>query len=145
MAILYEQDYGLWAEEMARLLQEGKFSELDIDNLVDEVLDLSKRERDRLLSSIRLIVHHLLKWDFQPQKRSRSWKNTIERERTNISHYLKDSPSLKRYLYEEWLSHAYSTARLDASSETNLDFPKECPYTITDVLERPISGNFPSS
>ena len=72
MAILYEQDYGLWAEEMARLLKEGKFSELDIDNLVDEVLDLSKRERDRLLSSIRLIVHHLLKWDFQPQKRSRS-------------------------------------------------------------------------
>lgn len=143
MKTLYEQDYGLWAEEMARLLKEGKFSELDIENLVDEVLDLSKRERDRLPSSIHLIVHHLLKWDFQPQKRSRSWKNTIERERINIRHYLKDSPSLKRYLCEEWLSYAYSTARLDASSETNLDFPKECPYNITEVLERPMPNDFP--
>ena len=55
MTIQYEQDYGLWAEQMADLLSEGRFAELDIDNLVDEVRDLSKRERDRLLSSVRLI------------------------------------------------------------------------------------------
>jgi hypothetical protein len=142
MATLYEQDYGLWAEEMARLLKEGKFSELDIENLADEVLDLSKRERDRLLSSIRLIVHHLLKWDFQPQKRSRSWRNTIERERNNIHSYLEDSPSLKRYLCGESLYKVYKNACLDASSESNLDFPKECPYNINEVLERPISDDF---
>ena len=47
MTVLYEQDYGLWAEQMADLLSEGRFAELDIDNLVDEVRDLSKRDRDR--------------------------------------------------------------------------------------------------
>jgi hypothetical protein len=138
MTKLYEQDYGLWAEEMARLLAEGQFADLDIENLVEEVRDLSKRERDRLLSSLCLILHHLLKWDFQPQKRSRSWCNTIERERTNISLYLQDSPSLKRYLCQEWLDYAYKTARLDASSETGLDFAQNCPYDITEVLNRPI-------
>ncbi len=65
---IYEQDYGQWAETMADLLESGKFTELDIENLVEEVRDLSKPERDRLLSSLRLIIHHLLKWDYQPQR-----------------------------------------------------------------------------
>jgi hypothetical protein len=85
MTASYEQDFGLWAEQMANLLASGRFSELDIENLVEEVRDLSKRERDRLLSSLRLILYHLLKWDYQPQKRSRSWHNTIGRERNNVS------------------------------------------------------------
>lgn len=49
MQLLYEQDYGLWAEQMADLLAAGRFSELDIENLVEEVRDLSKRERDRMI------------------------------------------------------------------------------------------------
>ena len=69
---------------MADLLASGNFTGLDIENLVEEVRDLSKRERDRLLSSLRLILHHLLKWDYQSNKRSRSWQNTIDRERNNI-------------------------------------------------------------
>ncbi len=138
MTTLYERDYGLWAEEMARLLADGKFAELDIENLVEEIGDLSKRERDKLLSSIRLILHHLLKWDYQVQRRSRSWQLTIERERTNIALYLKDSPSLRRYLCEEWLENAYRIARLDAAKETGLDFPVDCSYSIEDVLDRPI-------
>ena len=70
---LYELDYAQWAEEMAQKLEEKCFSELDLDNLVEEVRDLSKLERDKLLSSMRLILHHLLKWDYQPQKGSRNW------------------------------------------------------------------------
>ncbi len=139
MTVLYEQDYGLWAEKMADLLAAGRFAELDIENLVDEVRDLSKRERDRLLSSVRLIVHHLLKWDYQPQRRSRSWQITIQRERLHIIRYLEDSPSLKRYLTSEWLDKIYSIAYLDAQKETDLEFPVNCPYSIEDVLERPIS------
>ncbi|MGK7944186.1 MAG: DUF29 domain-containing protein [Microcystaceae cyanobacterium] len=136
MKPLYESDYGLWAETMANLLETGQFSQLDIKNLVEEVRDLSKRERDKLLSSIRLILHHLLKWDYQPQKRSKSWMITIERERNNISDYLEDSPSLRRYLAEEWLKKAYRNARLNAAKETDLEFPVSCPYQIEDVLER---------
>ncbi len=133
---LYEQDFGLWAEQMADLIEAGRFAELDIENLVEEVRDLSKRERDRLLSSLRLIVHHLLKWDYQPQKRSRSWQITIELARLNIKDYLGDSPSLKRYLNDEYLCQVYETGRLDAIAETDLDMPVVCPYAIADVLER---------
>ena len=138
MTASYEQDYGLWAEQMANLLASGRFSELDIENLVEEVRDLSKRERDRLLSSLRLILHHLLKWDYQPQKRSRSWHNTIGRERNNVSLYLEDSPSLSQYLNEDFLNKMYRVARSDAMRETGLEFPSTCPYGIEDVLNRSI-------
>lgn len=139
MTVLYEQDYGLWAEQMAELLLAGRFAELDIENLVEEVRDLSKRERDRLLSSMRLIVHHLLKWDYQPHRRPRSWQITIQRERLHIIRYLKDSPSLKRYLNDEWLNETYVVASLNAQKETDLEFPANCPYSVEDVLERPIN------
>jgi len=84
MTLLYEQDYDLWAKQMADLLASGHFAKLNIDNLVEEVRDLSRRKRDRLLISMSLIVHHLLKWDYQPQFRSRIWQTTIQRERLNI-------------------------------------------------------------
>ena len=138
MKSLYESDYARWAEVMAQRLQEKRFAELDLNNLIEEIQDLSKRERDRLLSSVRLILHHLLKWDYQPQKRSRSWQKTIGRERNNIGLYLEDSPSLSRYLDSEVLEKMYRVARSDATQETGLDFPKTCPYDIETVLHRPI-------
>ena len=136
MTASYERDYGLWAEQMANLLAAGRFSELDIENLVEEVRDLSKRERDSLLISIRLIIHHLLKWDYQPQLRSRSWLITVQRERSNIADYLADSPSLKIYMTEEYLGKIYKKAKLDAIAETGLDMPEVCPYTVGDVVNR---------
>ncbi|MFM7888530.1 MAG: DUF29 domain-containing protein [Pseudanabaena sp.] len=139
MTVLYEQDYGLWAEQTADLLLAGRFAELDIENLVEEVRDLSKRERDRLLSSMRLIVHYLLKWDYQPHRRSKNWQITIQLERVYISNYLQDSPSLKRYLTKEWLDKTYIIASLNAQKETDLEFPVNCPYSIDDILERPVS------
>lgn len=138
MKSLYEQDYAEWAETMAQSLQEGSFDGLDIEHLAEELRDLSKRERDRLLSSIRLILHHLLKWDHQINKRSRSWQITIERERNNIELYLEDSPSLKKYLVQEWVEKMYRNGRLNAIQETGLDFPTECPYQVEDVLRREI-------
>ena len=138
MKELYEQDYSQWAETMADLLASGNFTRLDIENLVEEVRDLSKRERDRLLSSLRLILHHLLKWDYQSHKRSRSWQNTIGRERDNIGLYLEDSPSLVRYLDAESLEKIYRLAHADAMRETGLDLPKACPYSIETVLNRPV-------
>jgi hypothetical protein len=133
---LYEQDYSQWAETMADLLASGNFKQLDIENLVEEVLDLSKRERDSLLSSIRLIIHHLLKWDYQPQLRSRSWLVTVQRERSNVADYLSDSPSLKKYMTDEYLGKIYKKAKLDAIAETGLDMPDVCPYTVGDVVNR---------
>jgi hypothetical protein len=136
MEKLYERDYSQWAETMADLLASGKLTELDIENLVEEVRDLSKRERDSLLRSIRLIIHHLLKWDYQPQLRSRSWLVTVQRERSNVADYLTDSPSLKKYMTDEHLDKIYKKARLDAIAETGLDMPDLCPYTVGDVVNR---------
>lgn len=136
MKKLYEQDYSQWAETMADLLASGNFTQLDIENLVEEVRDLSKRERDSLLSSIRLIIHHLLKWDYQPQLRSRSWLVTVQRERSNVADYLADSPSLKKYMTDEYLVKIYKKAKLDAIAETGLDMPDFCPYTFGDLVNR---------
>ena len=141
MKELYERDYSQWAETMADLLASRNFTRLDIENLVEEVRDLSKRERDRLLSSLRLILHHLLKWDYQSNKRSRSWENTIGRERDNIGLYLEDSPSLVRYLDNESLEKIYRVARADAMRETGLELPEMCPYDIETVMNSPIDFN----
>lgn len=142
---LYEQDVVLWSERTVELLRQGRFNELDLENLIDEVGDLGKRERDRLISSIRLIMHHLLKWKYQPEKRSRRWIKTIQRERVNIQTYLEDTPSLAKLIDADWMARAYKTARRHAAIETDLPlktFPKNCPYSWEQVLTDsfPIDG-----
>jgi len=99
---------------MAAPISSKHFDRLDIKNLVVEVRDLSKRERDRLLSSMHLILDHLLRWDYQIPLRSRSWLGTIQRERLNIIDYLSDSPNLKKYITDEYSGTIYKKARLDA-------------------------------
>lgn len=143
LADLYDRDIVLWSERTIELLRQGKFDELDMDNLIDEVGDLGKRERDRLISSIRLIMHHLLKWEYQPEKRSRSWVQTIQRERVNVQDYLEETPSLVRSVNAAGIEKTYQTARRHAAIETELSlttFPKSCPYQWSEILDE----NFPS-
>lgn len=143
LADLYDRDIVLWSERTIELLRQGKFDELDMENLIDEVGDLGKRERDRLLSSIRLILHHLLKWEYQPEKRSRSWAKTIQRERVNIQDYLEETPSLVRIINAAGIEKAYKTARRHAEIETDLTpktFPQSCPYQWREILD----DSFPS-
>ena len=141
METLYEQDFALWSEKMADLIVRKCFDELDITNLVEEIRDLSKRERDRLFSSMLLILHHLLKWDYQPELRSRSWLLTIQRERSNIEDYLADSPSLKKYMTDDYLYKTYQKAGLDAIAETGLEMPISCSYTLNDIISRSLTLN----
>jgi hypothetical protein len=91
-----------------------------------------------LVSSIRLILQHLLKWQYQPERRSPSWSKTIRRERLNIQTYLDDTPSLQRIFTPEWLEKTYQTARKEAAIETDLplsQFPTQCGYTWEQVLD----------
>jgi predicted DNA-binding ribbon-helix-helix protein len=138
LATLYDRDIVLWSEAMVDLLQQGQFDQLDLKHLIDEVKDLGRRQRDRLISSIRLILLHLLKGQYQPERRSPSWSKTIRRERLNIQTYLDDTPSLKRVLTPEWLEKTYQTARKEAAIETDLplsQFPTQCGYTWEQVLD----------
>ncbi|MGB6015869.1 MAG: DUF29 domain-containing protein, partial [Nodosilinea sp.] len=74
---LYEQDFCLWVERTALLLKNGHFSALDLAHLIDEVEDMSSSQMRALLSNLRVLLLHLLKYHYQPEKRSPSWLSTI--------------------------------------------------------------------
>lgn len=135
---LYEVDFAEWVEQTAQLLKQGNFSELDIENLVEEIESLAKRDRRELTSRLVVLLSHLLKWQYQSSKRTNSWRSTINEQRRQIQKILKDSPSLKRYLVEQ-LSEEYTAATEQAALETNLPlqtFPVDCPYTLEDICQK---------
>lgn len=131
---MYDTDIILWSEHQAELLRSGRYNELDLENVIEEILDLGKRERDRFMSSIELIIQHLLKWEYQPQKRSSSWEITIKRERNHLIKYVDKTPTLIKYWAE--IEQMYRYARAQAANETGLldwDFPDHCPYTKEQI------------
>lgn len=134
---LYPTDYYLWLETTLAQLRKQDYGNIDWDNLIEEVADLGRRERRSLESNLVVILLHLLKWDYQREKRSGSWKRSIIEHRRHIRKALKDSPSLKPYL-EEVFAECYGDAVKQASAETGLpeeEFPPHCPYAVSAVLD----------
>jgi predicted DNA-binding ribbon-helix-helix protein len=133
---LYESDFCLWAEHMAQLLRQGKFAQLDLDNLIEEVEDMSGSQKRALLSNLRVLLLHLLKYKYQPNKRTQSWRSSIIEHRLHIQEAFEESPSLKPYFLENF-DKAYQKARKQASLETELPiqtFSQECPFPMESVL-----------
>lgn len=133
----YDQDYQLWLQETLEKLRLGHYEAVDWKNLIDEIESMGKRDRQRLKSNLVILLMHLLKWDFQPERRSGSWDSTIIEHRRRIIDDLADSPSLKPYL-DTILASAYDTVRQRAKAETGLPlqhFPAECPYSIDILLD----------
>lgn len=133
----YEVDYAKWAERQAELLRRGETESLDLPNLAEEVADLSGSLRRALLSHIRNLLVHLLKVEFQPARRSRSWLATITNARIEIRDLLVESPSLRRELATR-LPQQYERARKLAAQETGLPaerFPEVCPYTPEQLVD----------
>jgi hypothetical protein len=136
---LYERDLYAWSRDQARLLKEGRLDEVDAENVAEEILDVGSNEYDKLESALRVLLMHILKWDYQPDKRTRSWENTIAIQRSHALKQLGKNPSLKSRT-EEAVRDAYYDARLEASGETDLDvetFPAACPYDWDAILNRP--------
>ena len=134
---LYEQDFYAWTQQQAAILADHRWEDLDLANLIEEIESLGRKERQELRNRLAILIAHLLKWQFQPQKRSRSWLATIRIQRLDTMELLKDNPSLKPYL-EEALEPAYQKAIALAVKETNLPnktFPSQCPYILTDILD----------
>ena len=94
---LYETDFNLWLEETAFLIKEGKLDRLDIENLLEEIEGMSRREKDAIESNLIRVLQHLIKWNYQCQKRSPSWAYTIIEHSRRLNKAFKNSPSLKRY------------------------------------------------
>jgi Domain of unknown function DUF29 len=139
LAPLYERDLYAWSREQAKLLTEGRLNEVDAENVAEEILDVGSNEYDKLESALSVLLMHMLKWDHQPEKRTRSWENTIAEQRIRALRQLRKNPSLKSKLPEA-IKDGYETAKLGASSETNLSvehFPLECPYDSEIILNRP--------
>jgi hypothetical protein len=139
-APLYQRDLYAWVQEQVRLLKAGHLDEIDAENLAEEILDVGSNEYDKLESALRVLLARMLKWDHQPEKRTRSWENTIAIQRRHALRQLKKNPSLKSRLGEA-VAEAFEDARRLASSETDMDldtFPEECPYDWDTILNRPV-------
>jgi Domain of unknown function DUF29 len=135
----YDHDVYAWSQEQARLLKAGRLNEIDAENIAEEILDVGRNEYDKLGSALRVLLVHMLKWDHQPEKRTRSWENTIAEQRVRIDQQLTENPSLRSRI-EEATGRAYRRAKIRASTETDLEvdrFPETCPYDWQEIISRP--------
>ena len=130
----YDKDLNAWAQEQARLLRAGRFEMLDIEHIADEIEDVGKRKQRELASSLAVLLAHLLKWQYQPERRGASWEKTIKAQRKKIAYALDESPSLAPKRQEaRWLDMVWAQAVAQAVAETGLDcFPDECPWAVQD-------------
>ena len=136
MSTSYHNDVLAWAGEQARLLRSGQFSALDIEHIAQEIEDVGKSEQRELASRMAILLAHLLKWQYQPEKRSKSWQRTIKEQRNSIAIHMEETPSLRSSLRNPaWIKATYSDAVSKALEETGTDnFPEECPWAMEDVL-----------
>jgi hypothetical protein len=132
----YEKDFSKWAHKQARFLKKRVFSKLDIDNLIEEIEDLSKREKQRLTSYLEILLMNKLKVAYQPSLHSPSWDASIKQAAYRAQKTLAENPSLKIKL-KEILADAYFYARLKAVIETGLEeetFPPKCPWQLKELF-----------
>ena len=133
---LYDTDFYQWTQTMALALIQGRWQDLDIDNLVEEIESLGRSEKRALKSRLEGLLMHLLKWTYQPEQRSNSWRATITEQRLRIQDLLAESPRLKPYLQTEQ-ARCYANARKLAAAETGLAltaFAEICPYPLSTIL-----------
>lgn len=134
----YESDFYGWTLEQADLLRSGSLSELDTQNLLEEIEAMGTSAENELESRLEVLFIHLLKWQFQSERQGRSWKLTIEEQRRKIERRLKKSPSLKHKL-PEIIEDAYGDAVISAERETNIKrsvFPAECPWSFERFMNQ---------
>lgn len=139
MLALYEQDFYAWTLEQANLLKNNQLAKLDVQHLIEELESMSATERRELLSRLEVLLMHLLKWQFQPSFRGRSWLLTIEEQRDRLADHLELNPSLKnRDTLQTALNKAYKHATRGAEKETGLArsaFPETCPYSLEQIMD----------
>jgi hypothetical protein len=132
----YESDFYAWTQEQSALIRAKMWSSIDLDHLAEEIEDMGKSEKRTLESQLEVLIMHLLKWQVQKDRRSKSWQRTIKDQRRRLTIHLKDNPSLKATLLES-IERIYPSAVVDAANETSLDdemFPSVCPYTVEQLF-----------
>ena len=137
MRTSYQADVIAWANEQAALIRMGKFDQLDLEHIAEEIEDVGKSEQRELASRMKVLLAHLLKWQYQLARQCRGWSNTIKTQRKAIEYALKETPSLSVKLGDAgWSSLLYDEAVTLAMNETGLDaFPEVCLWSMDDVLK----------
>ena len=134
---LYDQDFYAWLGNNAHLLREGRLNAIDAMHLAEELEDMGRSQKRAIASHLRVLLSHLLKWRYQPARRSVSWRLSIRNARDQIEAIVDDSPSLRREL-PEVLSREYEKARKYAADETELPletFPVQTPFLMEQVFD----------
>ncbi len=130
----YTTDFYAWTQEQAKLLRNKEIKGLDWLNVAEEIADMGRSEKRQLESRLEVLVMHLLKWQFQPNLRSRSWQLTIKEQRLRLEKLLTENPSLKSSL-DDVNEKIYPLAVISAEKETGLSiFPETCPYELQEIL-----------
>lgn len=137
MTTLYETDFYAWTQRQAELLQQEEFTAVDWHNLIEEIESLGRREKHEVENRLIVLIMHLLKWAYQSELQSRSWRSTITVQRVDLRRLLRDNPSLRAHL-AEFVVDVYPDAVVKASAETGLrktTFPSTCPYTVAQIMD----------
>jgi hypothetical protein len=134
---LYEHDVVAWSREQARLLRAGRLSELDTEHIAEEIEDVGKSEQRELASRMAVLLAHLIKWRFQPERPSKSWQVTIRTQRNSLERRLRRTPSLGTSLRDpDWRADAWDDALDSATRDTGIeDLPPQCPWSAEQVLD----------
>ncbi|HZG39252.1 MAG TPA: DUF29 domain-containing protein [Nodosilinea sp.] len=138
LAQLYKQDYALWLDTICQQLKTGQLTEIDIANLLEELEDMGRSEKQTFTSNLIVVLMHLLKYAYQPGQRSNSWRFALKEHRRRLHESLTTSPSLKTY-FEQIFAHCYQEARDLAATETGVgleNFPLESPFSHEQALDR---------
>lgn len=137
----YDDDFYTWSLEQARLVRDGQWAGVDRENVAEEIESLGREQFNKLESAFRVLLIHILKWDHQPERRSRSWALSIKEQRLQLEDVIGDNPGLKPRI-DEAIARAYRKARVNAAQENGLDeaaFPDRCPYSYDDIVSRTFS------
>ena len=136
-ASLYDQDFYAWANQQAALLRAGNLSAADIEHIAEEIESMGRTEKRELVSRLAVLLLHLLKWRFQPERRGASWEATINVQRLLLTRHIADNPSLKAKIAEA-IADAYRLAAISAAGETNMaksTFPVPCPWSFEQMMD----------
>ncbi|MEQ1638571.1 MAG: DUF29 domain-containing protein [Methylococcales bacterium] len=133
----YNHDVIAWANEQAAFIRAGRFDLLDLEHIADEIEDVGKSEQREFESRMSILLAHLIKWQYQPSHRGKSWGRTIKGQRMMITRRLDKTPSLKPELENPdfWLESWADAARL-SENETGLlnMFPESCPWSFEQIM-----------
>ncbi len=132
----YEEDFYGWISANIGLLKQKRFGEMDIDHLIEELEDMGNNKKHALISRLAQLIFHLLKWQYQPDFRGRSWDASIQEQRKRIKKLLLENPSLKSEI-DMFIIDAYEDSIFLIKKETPIDLkllPQECPYTFDQIM-----------